>query len=256
LPNLAYSDDSKTKHNNVEWQVMSTVLVKDVHFRELELRVGLIAEELLPRENYDQFTEFHACDLYNGTNAFKGMEWAQRMSILEVLLRTLETLEIPVIYGAVDLSQLNNKIYASANPIDMTFRMCSLGVQEWMGKQLQGKRPKEVVARLTFTRRSPLFSKSSLGNEHRASCSALDKGNPSLRQTSSAAICTRPLRNWATSIRLPERTKLGTMRSVVLGIRACELCGMSRGPIQVLDGPCWKGHERPLRQDQRGRCIP
>jgi hypothetical protein len=97
------------------------------------------AEELLPRENYDQFTEFHACDLYNGTNAFKGMEWAQRMSILEVLLRTLETLEMPVIYGAVDLSQLNNKIYASANPIDMTFRMCSLGVQEWMGKQLQGQ---------------------------------------------------------------------------------------------------------------------
>jgi hypothetical protein len=28
-----------------------------------------------------------------------------------------------------------------------------------------------------------------------------------------------------------------------------ELCGMSRGPIQVLDGSCWKGHERPLRQD-------
>jgi hypothetical protein len=134
---LAYSDDSKTKHNNVEWQVMSTVLIKDVNFRELELRVGLIAEELLPPDNYDEFTEFHACDLYNGTNAFKGMEWAQRMSILEVLLGTLETLRIPVIYGAVDLSRINNKIYASANPIDMTFRMCALGVEKWMGKQLQ-----------------------------------------------------------------------------------------------------------------------
>jgi hypothetical protein len=29
-----------------------------------------------------------------------------------------------------------------------------------------------------------------------------------------------------------------------------------RGPIQVLDGSCWKGHERPLRQDQRGRSVP
>jgi hypothetical protein len=134
---LAYSDDSKTKHNNVEWQVMSSVLVKDEHFRELELRVGLIAEELLPAENYDQFAEFHACDLYNGTYAFKGMERAQRMSILEVLLGTLETLRIPVVYGAVDLSRLDKKIYASANPIDMTFRMCALGVQDWMGKQLQ-----------------------------------------------------------------------------------------------------------------------
>jgi hypothetical protein len=134
---LAYADDSKTKHNHVEWQVMSTVLIKDVHFRELELRVGLIAEELLPPANYEQFAEFHASDLYSGTNAFKGMEFAQRMSILEVLLGTLETLKIPVIYGAVDLSRLNNKIYASANPIDMTFRMCALGVQEWMGKQLQ-----------------------------------------------------------------------------------------------------------------------
>ena len=134
---LAYSDDSKTKHNDVEWQVMSSVLIKDVHFRELELRVGLIADELLPRENYEQFAEFHACDLYNGTKAFKGMEWAQRMSILEVLLGTLEALGIPVIYGAVNLSRLNSKIYSSANPIDMTFRMCALGVQEWMGKQLQ-----------------------------------------------------------------------------------------------------------------------
>jgi hypothetical protein len=35
-----------------------------------------------------------------------------------------------------------------------------------------------------------------------------------------------------------------------------ELCGVSRRPIQVLDGPCWKGHERSLRQDQRGHCIP
>jgi|ERR1700730_2192029 hypothetical protein len=30
----------------------------------------------------------------------------------------------------------------------------------------------------------------------------------------------------------------------------------SRGPLQILDGPVWKGHERPLRQNQSGRCIP
>jgi hypothetical protein len=89
---------------------MSSVLVKDEHFRELELRMGLIAEELLPAKTYDHFAEFHACDLYNGTYAFQGMEWAQRMSILEVLLGTLETLRIPVVYGAVDLSRLDKKI--------------------------------------------------------------------------------------------------------------------------------------------------
>ncbi len=134
---LAYSDDSRTKHNHVEWQVMSTVMVKDETFRGFELHMGLIAEELLPPKKYEQFTEFHACDLYNGTKAFDGMERAQRYSILEILLGVLEKQEIPVIYGAVDLSRLNKMIYASANPIDMTFRMCALGVQAWMGKQLE-----------------------------------------------------------------------------------------------------------------------
>lgn len=136
---LAYSDESKTKHNGVEWQVMSTVMVQDEGFRGFELEMWLIADELLPPEKYEQFTEFHACDLYNGTKAFEGMEKAQRYSILEILLGMLKKHEIPVIYGAVDLSRLNKMIYASANPIDMTFRMCALGVQEWMGKQLQQK---------------------------------------------------------------------------------------------------------------------
>jgi hypothetical protein len=136
---LAYSDDSKTKHNNVEWQVMSTVMVKDETFRGFELHLGLIAAELLPPEKYEQFAEFHASDLYNGTKAFEGIEWAQRMSILEILLTLLEKEKIPVIYGAVDLSRLNKTIYASANPIEMTFRMCALGVQDWMSKQLQEK---------------------------------------------------------------------------------------------------------------------
>jgi hypothetical protein len=47
-----------------------------------------------------------------------------------------------------------------------------------------GSKQQMAFARLTSTRRSLLFSKSSLATGHRDSCSALDKGNPSLRQTS------------------------------------------------------------------------
>jgi hypothetical protein len=84
-----------------------------------------------------------------------------------------------------------------------------------------GSKQQMAFARLTSTRRLLLFSKSSLATGHRDSCSALDKANPSLRQTSSVGICTRPLRNWATSIRSPERTKLETMRSAALETRTC-----------------------------------
>ncbi len=35
-----------------------------------------------------------------------------------------------------------------------------------------------------------------------------------------------------------------------------ELHGMPRGSVQILDGPRGEGHERPLRQDQRGRGVP
>jgi hypothetical protein len=87
-----------------------------------------------------------------------------------------------------------------------------------------------------LTRRLLLFSKNSLATEHQASCSVLDKGNPSLRQTSSAAICTRPLRNWATSIRSPERIKLGTMR---FGVSETLSCGTTPTAPKVSTSTGW-----------------
>jgi hypothetical protein len=39
--------------------------------------------------------------------------------------------EIPVIYGAVDLTKLYAKLYATANPVDMAFRICVRLVEDW-----------------------------------------------------------------------------------------------------------------------------
>jgi hypothetical protein len=60
-----------------------------------------------------------------------------------------------------------------------------------------------------------------VGNRASAFLFCARQGNPSHRQTSSVGICTRPLRNWVTSIRSPERIKLGTMRSVGLETHTC-----------------------------------
>jgi len=39
---------------------------------------------------------------------------------------------IPVVYGAVDLAKLADMLYGSADPIDVAFRICADGVEDWV----------------------------------------------------------------------------------------------------------------------------
>jgi hypothetical protein len=132
---LAYMDDSDTKQKIQQWQVMSAVIVKDTIFHELELVMGLIVEDCLPPEKIEHFVEFHACELYGGYGVFEGIKQEERFRIIKRLLDLLE--HCPVIYGAVDLRRLGDVVYASADPVDIAFRICATGVEQWLTQHLE-----------------------------------------------------------------------------------------------------------------------
>ena len=39
---------------------------------------------------------------------------------------------MPVLYGAVDIDTLKERLYASADPLDICFRVCIQGIQSWV----------------------------------------------------------------------------------------------------------------------------
>jgi hypothetical protein len=133
---LAYLDDSDTKCKRRKWQVMSAVLIEDQYFKLVEVGVAVAQESLgLSPEQLKKFEEFHACELYGGYGVFEGIEQEVRFDAMRRLLGLLGTLDLHVVYGAVDLERLGNEIYASADPLDICFRICARGIPSWLHRK-------------------------------------------------------------------------------------------------------------------------
>jgi hypothetical protein len=133
---LAYLDDSDTKAKKYKWQVMSGVIVEDKKFKRIELGMASLQEILVPTEKQSQFEEFHACELYGGYGVFEGIEQEKRFNAIRQLLKLIAADEPSVIYGAVNLDRLQGEVYASADPLDISFRMCIEGIHRWADKHM------------------------------------------------------------------------------------------------------------------------
>lgn len=112
---------------------MAGVLIQDKVFTALEFAMSTICQMLIPPERLEQFTEFHACELYGGYGVFEGIDEGKRHEAVRHLLGLLNGGGgLPVVYGAVNLEALKNKLYATADPMDMCFRICTKGIQNWV----------------------------------------------------------------------------------------------------------------------------
>jgi hypothetical protein len=142
---LAYIDDSDTKCKAKRWQVMAAVLIDHRDFKFAEIGMGVAQEVLgLSPEKLEKFEEFHACELYGGYGFFEGIDQEIRFDAMRRLLYLLSHFSMHVVYGAVDLEKLGNEIYASADPVDICFRVCLKGVPECLGAESM----KSVTAQL------------------------------------------------------------------------------------------------------------
>jgi hypothetical protein len=93
---------------------------------------------LVPAEKLDQVEEFHACELYGGYGVFEGVEQGRRLETIRQL-RMIDTAGMSVVYGAVNLTELKNEVYASADPLDISFRICAKGIQSLMSDKIFSK---------------------------------------------------------------------------------------------------------------------
>jgi hypothetical protein len=131
---LAYFDDAGSHNKDRRFQVLSAVLIKDEYFKNTELLMGINLEDLLPPEKLNKFSEFHASELFGGYGVFEGVDQTKRFKAMEFLLKIIRSREIPVVVGAVDLLLLRTKPYGSANPMDIAFRLCLSGMEEWLAR--------------------------------------------------------------------------------------------------------------------------
>jgi hypothetical protein len=130
---LIYVDDSrqeKEKGRN-HFQVICAVIVNDAIFDDLEQHLGYYLYELVQPDVDGAFEEFHATDILSGKPPFHNIKRDRALEILSTAVSAVNGMDIPVVYGAVDLDKLNATNYATANAIDMAFRICVKLVEEW-----------------------------------------------------------------------------------------------------------------------------
>jgi hypothetical protein len=135
---LAYVDDSKQDKTRDRFQVISAILINDIGFAALEQELGYYLYELVQPLVGADFEEFHATDLLNGNGVFRDVKREQAIEIFRSGVKTLWTLQIPVIYGAVNLDKLYATDYATANPVDMAFRLCLKLIEAWFQENRPG----------------------------------------------------------------------------------------------------------------------
>jgi hypothetical protein len=144
---LAYIDDSDTKSKSKTWQVMAAVIIEDQTFTVLEHALYSIREDLLPlmsEEKRCKFEEFHASELYGGYGAFQGIDQEKRFDAITKLLWVLDMCKLTVVYGGVNVAVLQKQLYASADPIDISFRICLKGIRSWLDERILGD-PNELA---------------------------------------------------------------------------------------------------------------
>lgn len=148
---LAYVDESDTKAKPQKWQVMSAVLIEDKKFKFTEIAVYGVVEEIIPADKVHLFEEFHACELYGGFGVFEGISQTVRFDAIHRLLSLIQGFGLPVVYGAVDLDRLQGEVCASADPLDVCFRMCLSGISKWSDDHIHARVDTELEPHGGFT---------------------------------------------------------------------------------------------------------
>lgn len=136
---LAYLDDSDTKAKKRKLQVVAGVIIDDEAFKMTRIRMSAVSEVLMGEENLEKFEEFHACELYGGHKAFEGISQESRFGAINYLLSLLDKMNITVVYGVVDLEELQTNIYGSADPVDVCFRQSLDSIEKWAETLVQDR---------------------------------------------------------------------------------------------------------------------
>jgi hypothetical protein len=128
---LAYLDDAGTdKRSSIV--MFGAVIVFPDSFGYVEHLHNIAVEQILPADQVDEkFQEFHATELFHGEGPFEGIEETKRFDAIRVLISAVQGENLPYIYAAIDRTKLKESPMGSANPTDVAFRLCALGIEDW-----------------------------------------------------------------------------------------------------------------------------
>lgn len=127
---LAYLDEAGTD-GHCPYVMYGAVIVPHGLFGNLEQIHDIAIQQLFSGDEKDKFQEFHASELYLGNGAFEGIPEDKRFDAIRMLLHAVNGNNLPYIYGAVDRKKLGKSLVGTARPLDMAFRLCALGIEDW-----------------------------------------------------------------------------------------------------------------------------
>ena len=133
---LAYLDDAGSTGGNLAdknapFQIVGAVIFPDSVFEAIELLLASTIDDLVPEILRPSF-EFHAADLWARNPPFDCLSKEAAEKLMYECVQTVRSLDLPIIYAAVNKKRLSEQIYSTANPIDIAFRLCVEGIEQWM----------------------------------------------------------------------------------------------------------------------------
>jgi hypothetical protein len=128
--NLAYLDESGTDGRS-PIVMFGALLIPVGTFGRVEITHSTAIQQILPTDKIDDFKEFHASELYNGTGPFEATEEIKRFTAIQVLLTAVKTEGLSYIYAALDRKRFVASPFGSSRPLHAAFHMCLLGVEDW-----------------------------------------------------------------------------------------------------------------------------
>jgi hypothetical protein len=135
---IAYMDDSRAKPKDSTYQVLTAVIMNANLIIHTEMMMAAALSGLIPQEKRVEFEEFKAWELFGGYGVFEGVEQTLRHSTIATLLSSVCAVGASIVYGAVNIPLLREKIYGSAEPLDVCFRRCVEGISKWMKDNASG----------------------------------------------------------------------------------------------------------------------
>jgi len=130
---LSYFDDSGSEPTS-DICVFGGVVIPGDFFGHAEAWTQNVIEHV--GANPDTLEEFKAGQLYFGNGPFDGLEKAKCRQGFLILMNALKVNRWPFIYSAVDRKQLQHeRMFASAHPVDIAFRMCLGQLELWARSQ-------------------------------------------------------------------------------------------------------------------------
>ncbi len=137
---LSYVDDSGSTGDNLTdkqalFQVVGGPIISEQAYPATELLVSSWVEDFIPEDQWESF-EFHACDMFHGNAPFKDLGQEKCHGLLQRALEWIRNSKIPVLYGAVDKTELDKQIYRTAQPLDIAFNLYLESLDKWFEKKI------------------------------------------------------------------------------------------------------------------------